>query len=517
MDFDFSWAFLWCNMNNKSKITETFYKISYLLIAFGVFLAFFGIYNPYSYWFDELFSVIASSSNVSTLFTNFILPDVHPPLYQLVLKGWILLFSDSEISTRLLSLLFSYLAFFVIMFWGRRKLPKLALITTLIFFSTNNLFIYYSQETRAYSMMLFFATVVTILFINNITYDEIQPKYLLYILVVLIMLSLTHYFGLVYTGIILIYLLFLNVSKKKYQNTGMILITGILCMVWPVCHFLYGNITSKMGGHFWIESKGWQNTTEVASNAIFPQISKGLSKFFSITNQHITTIIFIILLAAIFFFAYMKSKKENNLPYTNDSSKAAKGIIILIVSFLVLIILIDLHSPMSTTRNFIVLLPAVSIVIGIAANNFFNINKPFVYLLLLILAVSNIYLFTNRYSSATGRVPTQNYKEASRYMVECKESKDYNFYYIERQSGFRKLNYNRARFYIDRLYSENEIIIKGVTIEELFFLEKPYLLLIQHNQEAYYSIIEKLKYESIDFKSYIPEQRVLGAVVICVD
>ena len=62
------------------------------------------------------------------MFTDFIMPDVHPPLYQLILKGWIELFSNSEVATCILSFIFTISGFYVIWIWGKKNLSKIAML-----------------------------------------------------------------------------------------------------------------------------------------------------------------------------------------------------------------------------------------------------------------------------------------------------------------------------------------------------------------------------------------------------
>jgi hypothetical protein len=50
--------------------------------------------------------VTASNESLASLH-RILLRDLHPPLYQLLLKGWMMVFADSEFSSRSLSLIFA--------------------------------------------------------------------------------------------------------------------------------------------------------------------------------------------------------------------------------------------------------------------------------------------------------------------------------------------------------------------------------------------------------------------------
>lgn len=71
------------NQNNLLKLSAA------LFFLLGISLAFFNIWQPYSYWWDELYSVTASSLPMEEMFSKFIMKDVHPPLYQIILSFWI--------------------------------------------------------------------------------------------------------------------------------------------------------------------------------------------------------------------------------------------------------------------------------------------------------------------------------------------------------------------------------------------------------------------------------------------
>ncbi len=64
-----------------------------------------GLASGYSYWADELVSVATSQDSWEEMFTRWVLPDTHPPLYPLVLKLWMGLVGPSETATRSLSFL----------------------------------------------------------------------------------------------------------------------------------------------------------------------------------------------------------------------------------------------------------------------------------------------------------------------------------------------------------------------------------------------------------------------------
>ena len=147
------------------KGTSNLITLLFVLISF--FLASLGFIYSYSYWWDELYSVVGASLPIEDMFKYLVLPDVHPPLYQVVLKGWVFLFGSDERVLRLLSFLFSTLALIFVWRWGKTRFDKMFFQTLIVLFTTSYLFPYYAQEVRAYGMMLFLSTVVTIAYLDR--------------------------------------------------------------------------------------------------------------------------------------------------------------------------------------------------------------------------------------------------------------------------------------------------------------------------------------------------------------
>ncbi|HVK99931.1 MAG TPA: hypothetical protein VM553_08965, partial [Dongiaceae bacterium] len=114
----------------------------------------------YSYWWDELLSVSQAQLGVSEMFTKTILIDVHPPLYPFLLKIWVALFGISEIATRSLSFIFALGALLVFQH-NLTQLTHNALERGLsvLFFVCAWPFLFYGNEVRSYSLLLFLSTV----------------------------------------------------------------------------------------------------------------------------------------------------------------------------------------------------------------------------------------------------------------------------------------------------------------------------------------------------------------------
>ena len=150
--------------------------------------------TSYGLWFDETFSLHAARLG-STELLKFVATDiVHPPLFYLLLKGWITIGGDTLLWLKLFPLIVSI--FSIVPFLLLSK--ELGLKTSernLSFFlmAVNPFLIYYAQELRMYSLLLFLVLWSLTLFLYFLNRGSSKFPYLL--LAVNLLLIYTHYFG----------------------------------------------------------------------------------------------------------------------------------------------------------------------------------------------------------------------------------------------------------------------------------------------------------------------------------
>ena len=134
-------------------------------MAAGLVFRFAGL-SQQSLWYDELYSFYTADPRLglAEVFRERMLPDPSPPLYFLALYFWQgLMSSSSELALRLPSAVFGALAMVAAVVYGRRVLSPSGLALFLVFFSCSLGAIDYAQEARAYSLLLLFATITTLL------------------------------------------------------------------------------------------------------------------------------------------------------------------------------------------------------------------------------------------------------------------------------------------------------------------------------------------------------------------
>lgn len=140
-----------------------------------------------SLWIDEATSALVSKMSIADMFTKFLPNDVHPPLYYIVLKYWVTVFGNSEISLRIPSVVFGMAAIYVTYLIARKLLDTKAALVSALMMSTSGLAIYYSQEARLYAL--------TTLLVSLAVYFYLKQKWL-WLSIVLATLGLTDYVSL---------------------------------------------------------------------------------------------------------------------------------------------------------------------------------------------------------------------------------------------------------------------------------------------------------------------------------
>lgn len=109
-------------------------------------------------WQDEALTLRFAQLPVIDLLRDLAEIDVHPPLYYLLLKVWILT-GTSEVHIRLLSLVFSTLTVPLLYATGRALGSRWAGAVAALLFATSALQVQYAQEARSYALVTFATTL----------------------------------------------------------------------------------------------------------------------------------------------------------------------------------------------------------------------------------------------------------------------------------------------------------------------------------------------------------------------
>ena len=449
-------------------------SVALLFLVAGVFVSACKLTNPYSYWLDELYSVTASHENMASL-NQILLSDVHPPLYQLLLKGWMFVFGEGEVATRSLSWFFAVASLYPV--WKCASRYGVAFfVCSLAVFSTNMLFTSYANESRSYAMVLFLATLVSTLYVAEI-HKRISPVFLL----VCAALSLTHYFGLIFVGV----MLGLQLIERRADRDSILKIlgTGVVTGLWPLYHALSGALLNKSGGNFSIQVHGVLDTVGIAASGFMPRFERFGA--------------YVLIGGIVGAMGILYSGKWRSASSACDLNRVTFKLALFLTCFLCLMALIDLVSPMSTRRNYIVILPVVTLLIAGVVQIVSQSSVKCTHVLLVVVCMYSALALKKSFDEVTHRAnPDENWKEASQFIVKNFQG-EHVYFTTEDYHGWSENNVDRswrekiATFYL-RKDSGGRFFALPYVIGETS-LQRPALILWGHNPLSMEKLSEEMK------------------------
>ena len=136
-----------------------------LILAVGLILRFYKINQ--SLWLDEAINVtFVKNLNLHSLVFEYSIGDFHPPLYHIIMRGWVLLFGTSEIVVRLPSVILGFATVYVVYLIARKLFDDKTALISATLVATSPLHVYYSQEARMYMLAAFFASLSVYFFVS---------------------------------------------------------------------------------------------------------------------------------------------------------------------------------------------------------------------------------------------------------------------------------------------------------------------------------------------------------------
>jgi len=182
-------------MFNKFRHKPGMQKTDWLYITAGLIIftvITFWTITKSSIWFDEAFGAYLIHFNFLEI-ARYTATDVHPPLYYWLLKLWSMLFGNTELGLRSMSVLFGAISIVFGYLLTHRLFGKKAARISLIFMVLSPMLIRYSQEARMYTLVTAIALAATYVLTFAINTKKRLPWIIYGILVSLGMW--THYFS----------------------------------------------------------------------------------------------------------------------------------------------------------------------------------------------------------------------------------------------------------------------------------------------------------------------------------
>ena len=185
--------------------------------------------------------------------------------------------------------------------------------------------------------------------------------------------------ALIYSITILSYAYLISLKKKLIIKT---IFSILIISIWPLIHINYGSILEKTGKNDIRIVNNFFDTFEIAGNVFFHH-------FYRIPNWIIGILVILITCFVIIYFFIQKNNVDKifvDSERLNDSFHLS----ILTLGFITLIAIIDLWTPISNRKSYIVLLPNIAIII-VSIYMIFNNYLPrfnFIFKLFLIIFCS---------------------------------------------------------------------------------------------------------------------------------
>lgn len=155
-------------MNEEIELEEFASWLVIIITLIGGFLRVFLLDNK-GMWLDETFSVWLANHSVVDMLQWIVKIDQHPPLYYLLLHYWIALNGDTPYYARLLSALFGAGTIPVIYLIGKRMSGVVMGLAAAAFLALSPFNIYFAQETRMYTLLMFNAAVAIYALVRLLT------------------------------------------------------------------------------------------------------------------------------------------------------------------------------------------------------------------------------------------------------------------------------------------------------------------------------------------------------------
>src|SRR5687767_2013455 len=146
-----------------------------------------------SYWFDEIASVRIVKQDTAAMFSSIKWDERIPPLHYVILHGWVRVFGDSEASMRVPSALAGTAAVWAVYRLASQLFGGSVGLVAALLMAVSRAQIVYSQEARAYSLLVLLAVLSCDAFVRLIR-QPTRRRELVYVVVSALLLY-SHLYG----------------------------------------------------------------------------------------------------------------------------------------------------------------------------------------------------------------------------------------------------------------------------------------------------------------------------------
>lgn len=202
----------------------------------------------HSFWFDELFTAAsASEPTLAGAFERWFIIDVNnPPLYGFMTLFIGKLFGVDELTMRFPSWLFVTASCLLLTTAPTRDMRTRGLAGLLL--AVTPFALVYSQEARTYGLLLLLSTITLLGYMKFTEEHRLSPTFLSGVLLA----SLTHYFGLLFGGMLLLLAFVTLIRRGDLREAAKAIPVGVLCWAWVIYVVAIGKM-GELAQPFWIQ------------------------------------------------------------------------------------------------------------------------------------------------------------------------------------------------------------------------------------------------------------------------
>ncbi len=189
-----------------------------------------------SLWLDETISLIQIDRPLLDVITRQI-NGVHPPLFHVLLHGWVELFGSSTLAMRSLSILWSLVAVAGVGAWSRQAFPHISPLPAATFAALAPFAVWYGTEIRMYSQLFALTAVAGWLSWSIIAGADHVRRRIVALALVLAAIVYTHYFGTLFVGSLGMVALVIAIRRKELRRPALVVfrlsvLTAIVLAPW---------------------------------------------------------------------------------------------------------------------------------------------------------------------------------------------------------------------------------------------------------------------------------------------
>ncbi|WP_254447969.1 glycosyltransferase family 39 protein [Ruegeria arenilitoris] len=371
-----------------------------------------------SLWNDELaswaFSKVDSLGQVIELTKR----DVHPPVYQVFLYFWIKLAGDTEIALRLPAAIAGVWAVAFLLLLGRRLYtPQVAGLSALLL-AVSWTPIYYSQEGRAYSLLMLGAIAtsyywVKVFFETRYCGQKVRPYDVVCLAVWSVAMVYLHYFGVLLVGIQVLGAFFIGWRHRELQLSAFALSLVVLISFAPWVPVMLSHSGKEM------------------SHLAAPNSWAALQDFMKFAFDRTNAFSVIPVLAILSFPVLLWTQKTPEGPEVSGFVANYRDLLLVlwfVLPFLMALVISHLITPVWHKRNLIIVVPPIYLMV---AASIWSLPKRSVTTVLSVLVLLSAFYsvgFKGRYYSKTKKT---QFREAIEFVCERYKREPVLFYALE--------------------------------------------------------------------------------------